>query len=51
VTDLKAPENVFKAVSDRLGKERVVAPALLGISSRHSLIEPVRWTVSDQVAK
>jgi DNA-binding MarR family transcriptional regulator len=51
VTDLKAPEEVFKAVSDQLGKERVVAPALLGISSRRSQIEPALRTVSDQVAK
>ncbi|HWE72075.1 MAG TPA: winged helix-turn-helix transcriptional regulator [Stellaceae bacterium] len=51
VTDLKAPADIFKAVSNKLGKERVVAPALLGISSPHSLIEPTRWAVSDQAAK
>jgi DNA-binding MarR family transcriptional regulator len=37
VTDLKAPEESFKAISDQLGSERVVAPALLGISMRNTV--------------
>ena len=39
VTDLKAPEERFHAVSDRLGKKRVVAPALLGISLHNGASE------------
>jgi DNA-binding MarR family transcriptional regulator len=39
VTDLKAPEERFKAISDHLGKKRVVAPALLGISLRNGASE------------
>jgi DNA-binding MarR family transcriptional regulator len=51
MTDLKAPEESFKAVSALLGSERVVVPALLGISVRNSMIGPLRSTVEDHVAK
>jgi hypothetical protein len=44
VTDLKTPEESFKAISDQLGKKRVVAPALLGISLRKSASEQ-DWSV------
>jgi DNA-binding MarR family transcriptional regulator len=39
VTDLKAPEETFNTVLDRVGAERVVAPVLLGISPRNSQTE------------
>jgi len=36
VTDLRTPEATFRAMADRLGIERVIAPALLGISMRNA---------------
>lgn len=35
VTDLRAPEETYRAMADRLGIDRVVVPALLGITMRN----------------
>jgi predicted transcriptional regulator len=42
VTDLKAPEETFDTILNRLGAQRVVAPVLLGISPRNGRTGPDR---------
>jgi DNA-binding MarR family transcriptional regulator len=51
VTDLRAPEESFKSIADRFGRERVVVPALLGISPLRSMSDPIRLAIGGQVAK
>jgi hypothetical protein len=50
VTDLKAPQETFDTISDRLGAGRVIAPILLGISPHNGVIGSAQ-SVAGNVAK